>query len=146
MMQQAVEAAAVICILVLMVLVITSSGPRAARRAAKIAARAAAEAAEPKYQIVSLRTGEVLQEVSGTYPAQSAQEDWHYLWLAGKGPRTEIKPKPTGLPDSRDTLDALILEVVPEAQRDASRAALQAVIKAQVPPEDLLWLASEGRR
>lgn len=117
---------------------------REERKAQKRAAARAAAAAEPKYEIVDVRTGETLQRVSGTYRAQSAQEDWHYLWIAGKGPRTRVRLVPTGIPDSRETIDALILQEIPERQQAAYARAIRLIIVQRTPLEELLWVAEDS--
>lgn len=110
---------------------------RAERKAAKEEAARAAAAAEPKYEIVDARTGSVLQEVSGTGRAQRAQEDWHGLWLSDGGPRTILRARPTGLPDIRKTLDALIMAKIPNGSRNDYRHVLGLIITQRVPLEDL---------
>ncbi|MCC3299349.1 hypothetical protein [Arthrobacter caoxuetaonis] len=114
---------------------------RAERRAMKDEAARAAAAAEPKYEIINVHSGEVLQQVSGARAAQSAQEDWYSIWLNEMGPRTTIRPVPSGIPDSCDTIDALILQEIPERQQDAYARALRLIIMQRTPLEELLWVA-----
>lgn len=115
-------------------------------RAARAAREAARIAAEPKYEILEMGTGQVLQEVSGTDAARYAQEEWHNLWLEASGTRTVLRMKPTGIPAARDTLDALILNVIPGNRQQAYRRALELIITQRVPVEELLWLADGGER
>lgn len=110
------------------------------------AERAAREAAEPLYEIFDLDTKAVLQEVSGTRAARNEHERWRDLWMHSGGPRTALRMKPTGVPAAKDTLDALILKIVPGQRQRAYRRALELIIIQQVPLEELLWLADGGER
>lgn len=117
-----------------------------AARADRAVREAARVAAEPKYEIIEVDTGQVLQEVSGTDAARNEHETWRGLWQESGGPRTILRMKPTGVPAARDTLDALILKVVPGNRQKAYRRALELIITGRVPAEELLWLADGGRR
>lgn len=110
------------------------------------AERAAREAAEPLYEIFDLDTKTVLQEVTGTAKAQRQHQVWAAMWLSSNGPRTALRMKPTGVPAAKDTLDALIINVIPGQRRKAYRRALELIIIQQVPLEELLWLANGGER
>lgn len=100
---------------------------------------------EPAFQIVDTSTGEVLEEVAGSRRAKTVQKKWARSWLYHHGPHTAVQPKPTGLPKIEDTLDALILEHIPAADRQAYVQALRLAIISRVPLEDLSWLAGGGK-
>lgn len=99
----------------------------------------------PVYQIIRKSNGKVLEEVAGARRANNAQKKWAKSWLYSHGPYTTVRLKPTGLPKIEDTLDALILEHIPAADRKAYVQALRLTIISRVPLEDLAWLASGGR-
>ena len=95
----------------------------------------------PVYQIVKKSNGKVLEEITGARRANKAQKKWAKSWLYDQGPQTTVRLKPTGLPKIEDTLDALILEHIPAADRKAYVQALRLAIISRVPLEDLAWLA-----
>lgn len=95
----------------------------------------------PVYQIIRKSNGKVLEEVAGARRANNAQKKWAKSWLYSHGPYTTVRLKPTGLPEPGDTLDALVLQHIPQIDQEAYVQAIRLAITSRVPLTDLAWLA-----